>query len=83
MCYIEATQGDKKMKYFMVFFPFDATSLDVDAPAEMQSCVSKLPDVVKRLVQPRSVKEWRAVSHSVTVQGKKGLLSILVEIPTT
>jgi len=68
----------------MIFFPFDATSLDVDAPAKIQNfVVNRLPYLLFELARRHNVQEWRVVSHNVTVQGNKGLLSIFVESPTT
>jgi hypothetical protein len=72
------------MEYRMVFFPFDATSLDVEAPAQMQSFVTgSLTPFLQELAQRHNVKGWKVISHSVSVEGNKGLLSIFVESLTT
>jgi hypothetical protein len=68
----------------MVFYPFDATSLDIEAPQKMQSFVQKeLPLLLREMAQSHNVQEWKVISHSVSLQGNKGLLSIFVESPTT
>ena len=69
--------------YRMIYFPFDATSLDIDAPQHMQHFVRKLPLTLRELAQRHNVQEWRVISHSVSIQGDKGLLSIFVESSNT
>ena len=69
--------------YRMIFFPFDATSFDVDAPQQMQRFVRQLPLSLRELAQRHNVQEWKVISHSVSIQGDKGLLSIFVESSTT